>query len=169
MVQLCASAASCASLLQCRCSTAWPSARLQHAHASGRQPSALMLPQQTALPLHSHRRSSAAQTAASGRSDGPITANFIVGRHQRQSCSASLDYSPTWQQQLLACMAALAVTATALLGGPDPALARSRLTADELNTIELFKESTPSVVYITNLASKCAPTHASKCHAVDCR
>jgi hypothetical protein len=61
-----------------------------------------------------------------------------------------------WQQQLIACLAALAVSATALLGGADPAAARSRLTADELNTIELFKESTPSVVYITNLASKCA-------------
>ena len=52
---------------------------------------------------------------------------------------------------------------TTLLGGADPATARSRLTADELNTIELFKESTPSVVYITNLASKCVSLHNGRC------
>ena len=59
-------------------------------------------------------------------------------------------------QQLFAVLAAITVAASTLLGGPEPAAARPRLTADELNTIELFKESTPSVVYITNLASKYA-------------
>jgi len=34
------------------------------------------------------------------------------------------------------------------------AQAKHALTADENNTIQLFKKSTPAVVYITNLASK---------------
>ncbi|KAK9830249.1 hypothetical protein WJX72_010580 [[Myrmecia] bisecta] len=43
----------------------------------------------------------------------------------------------------------------ALLTTPlDAAWARTRLTADEKNTIELFRENTPSVVYITNLAAR---------------
>lgn len=40
------------------------------------------------------------------------------------------------------------------LGPGDMAQAKHALTADENNTIQLFKKSTPAVVYITNLASK---------------
>ncbi|GLI63253.1 hypothetical protein VaNZ11_006153 [Volvox africanus] len=51
-----------------------------------------------------------------------------------------------------------AVSAASLLVGsclaPGPALSRPRLTPEEQLTIEIFKESTPSVVNVTNLAIK---------------
>ena len=38
----------------------------------------------------------------------------------------------------------------------DTAEARTKLTQDELNITELFRENTPSVVFITNMASRSA-------------
>ena len=38
----------------------------------------------------------------------------------------------------------------------DIAEARTKLTQDELNITELFRENTPSVVFITNMASRSA-------------
>ena len=58
------------------------------------------------------------------------------------------------QWRLGALLGAALIAFHVVLWPLEPAVARTRLTADEQNTVELFKESTPSVVYITNLASK---------------
>ena len=39
----------------------------------------------------------------------------------------------------------------------DTAQARTHLTQDEISITELFRENTPSVVFITNLASRSVP------------
>ncbi len=50
-------------------------------------------------------------------------------------------------------LSALALAATLLVGGPVADVqAKHRLTVDEQKTVDLFQKSTPSVVYITNLA-----------------
>lgn len=59
------------------------------------------------------------------------------------------------QQRIGALLVAVLLVGNMVLVPPQPALARSRLTAEETSTVDLFKESTPSVVYITNLASRC--------------
>jgi hypothetical protein len=46
------------------------------------------------------------------------------------------------------------VAASALLLSPLPAFAKPRLTPDEQLNISIFKASTPSVVNVTNLASR---------------
>ena len=38
--------------------------------------------------------------------------------------------------------------------GTSPACARGMLTAEEQRTISLFRDNTPSVVFITNIATK---------------
>lgn len=52
----------------------------------------------------------------------------------------------------------LGAVAPAALLLPPPAAAATKLTEDESNTIKLFQRSTKSVVYITNLASRCGET-----------
>ncbi len=52
---------------------------------------------------------------------------------------------------VLVCMLQQALLLTTPL---DTAEARTRLTQDELNITELFRENTPSVVFITNMASR---------------
>ena len=42
---------------------------------------------------------------------------------------------------------------------PCAAHARAKLSSDERDSIELFKQNTPSVVYITNMASRCPISH----------
>lgn len=52
-------------------------------------------------------------------------------------------------------LASVAFFSQVLWTGPgDAAWAKHRLTAEESSTVDLFRSSTPSVVYITNLASK---------------
>ena len=41
----------------------------------------------------------------------------------------------------------------------DTAVARTHLTQDEISITELFRDNTPSVVFITNLASRCVQAH----------
>lgn len=56
---------------------------------------------------------------------------------------------------LLAGLAGMAAAASLLLGTPiDVAQARTALTADERNTIQLFQRSRSSVVYITSLTTR---------------
>jgi hypothetical protein len=56
---------------------------------------------------------------------------------------------------LLAGLAGVAAAASLLLGTPiDVAQARTALTADERNTIQLFQRSRSSVVYITSLTTR---------------
>lgn len=60
--------------------------------------------------------------------------------HQIQLCALALLAS-------LSCLAELP-------SGGNTAFARARLSAEEQETIDLFKQNTPSVVFITNLASR---------------
>ena len=57
-------------------------------------------------------------------------------------CLAGIDQELVLQQAL------------SLTSPLDIAEARTRLTQDELSITELFRENTPSVVFITNLASR---------------
>lgn len=58
-------------------------------------------------------------------------------------------------QRLLSGLMGVAAAAALLAGTPlDVAQARTALTADERNTIQLFQRSRPSVVYITSLTTR---------------
>ena len=62
---------------------------------------------------------------------------------------------PTLRRPLLAGLAGVAAAASLLLGTPiDVAQARTALTTDERNTIQLFQRSRSSVVYITSLTTR---------------
>lgn len=57
-----------------------------------------------------------------------------------------------------------------LLAGPTLgfAEARTRLTQEEQVSVDLFKDNTPSVVFITNLAVRCAHLQACFAGAIEC-
>ena len=156
----CAAVGTCGSPHGCWRGRSWSSARHQCASAARRHRGCAQA-QREASP-HGQHLSREAQPPASGSGDVAVSSSASM-RHQRRPVNRAVgcvdgdtDHAaPTLQQQLIAVLAAFAVAASTLLSGVEPAVARPRLTADELNTIELFKESTPSVVYITNLASKC--------------
>jgi hypothetical protein len=63
---------------------------------------------------------------------------------------------PILSKQLLVAAASLALSFSLLGSGVDPSAVVSssprRLQSDEVATVKLFRENTPSVVYITNLA-----------------
>ena len=159
----CADAGPCGSQPSCWRERPWPSAGLQSAIAARRHRSCPQA-QRQALP-QGRCCGSEIPPSAFSRSDHAVSNSASVRFQQRPrnpttraaglARSDSDAASPSLQQRIVACLAAGAIAASTLLGGTEPAAARPRLTADELNTIELFKESTPSVVYITNLASKC--------------
>lgn len=73
---------------------------------------------------------------------------------QRKAATPSAALAPTLRQSA-AVVAATATFAALLLGSPLPARSQTRvapLTAEERLTINIFKQATPSVVNVTNLA-----------------
>ena len=96
--------------------------------------------------------------STSGRPSAPRGVQPARCQQQQQGQEPWASARPLLQK-----LAAGAAAASLLLGAvgpaalllPPPAAAATKLTEDESNTIQLFKRSTKSVVYITNLASRC--------------
>lgn len=98
-----------------------------------------------------------------GNSGAKVSSLRIVARRREEdggaSCSGRAeDERPSWFSRFSSAAAATAI-AVALMMSSEPldataaaVLAPRKLQGDELQTVELFQENTPSVVYITNLA-----------------
>lgn len=88
--------------------------------------------------------------ATSAESHGLHITTLLSHLLERQLCSLQ-----SWGTQCAA-IVTVCLTCTALLftSPLDTAEARTKLTQDELNITELFRENTPSVVFITNMASR---------------
>jgi len=86
---------------------------------------------------------------------GPIPRSRCAGGAQRPgtACRAARekDRSVGHASRLAAALVAVAVSFSSLWPAPLPALALGRLTAEETRTVEMFKRSRPSVVFITTL------------------
>ena len=93
---------------------------------------------------------------------GSLEATSGLDRASKHLHSDRLDMAAMKVGQRLASLsrsaAAIALAGILLTGcTTDAAYAKSKLTQDEQLTVDLFKRNTPSVVFITNLAVRCAP------------
>lgn len=113
----------------------------------------------------------------SGLGNSKVSSLRIVARGREEdggaSCSGRAeDERASWFSRFSSAAAATAI-AVALMMSSEPldataaaVLTPRRLQGDELQTVELFQENTPSVVYITNLAVRYArdPESCSTCN-----
>ncbi|GIL78369.1 hypothetical protein Vretimale_7717 [Volvox reticuliferus] len=103
--------------------------------------------------LHLHLTPKATSSCSEDARTTTTSASESSWYHSEKTSRASEEINSRLLHSFVATLGAASLLVGSCLA-PGPALSRPRLTPEEQLTIEIFKESTPSVVNVTNLAIK---------------